>query len=83
MSFRDEHERKAHDVICIIKYGGIGGSVRTEDVRRIGDVLRGKPLAPAIVPPPAGVFRVPAVMVQLPTELRGTPAIPTIRIPTP
>lgn len=69
MSFRDEHERKAHDVICIIKYGGIGGSVRTEDVRRIGDVLRGKPLAPVIHMP---VVRMPA-----------GPVIPTIRIPTP
>ena len=51
MVFRDDWERKAHDVICVIKYGGSGGSVRVEDVRRIGDILRGRPLAPVFKPP--------------------------------
>lgn len=46
MIFRDEHERKAHDVICIVKYGSVGGSVATKDVRRVGDILRGHTLDP-------------------------------------
>ena len=47
MSFRDDHERKAHDIICIVRFGGIGGSVRQEDIRRVGDILRGQPLVTA------------------------------------
>ena len=46
MIFRDEHERKAHDVICFIKYGSVGGQVRMEDVRRVADILRGHRLDP-------------------------------------
>lgn len=44
MPFRDEWEQKAHDIICIIKYGSRGGTARDEDVRRVADILRGKPL---------------------------------------
>lgn len=67
MIFRDDWERKAHDVICTIKYGGAGGSVRVDDVRRIGDILRGRPLAPqfkvTVKPPPS--VTIPKVVVPL------------------
>lgn len=62
--FRDEHERKAHDVICTIKYGGRGGSVSTNDVREVGDILRGQPFRPAIPLPTR-----PVVMLPLPGKV--------------
>lgn len=43
--FRDEFERKAHDVISIMKHGSPGGNARAEEVRRVADYLRGGPLA--------------------------------------
>lgn len=55
--FRDEWDRKAHDIICIIKYGGRGGSVRTPDMHKIGDILRGGP--PVMFAPPAPKAAVP------------------------
>lgn len=63
--FRDEWERKAHDAICIFKYGAVGGSVATADVRRVADYLRGGSYRPPVVMPPLPVavvcaaFKVP------------------------
>lgn len=45
---RDEFDRKAHDVICMLNYGSQGGTVRTEELHKIGDYLRGKPFNPII-----------------------------------
>ena len=38
MIFRDDWDRKAHDVMCIAKYGTPGGSVNTKDMHRAGDL---------------------------------------------
>lgn len=69
--FRDEFDRKAHDVICLVKYGSVGGSVATSDMRRVGDYLRGGPVRPAV---PAVPVLPRAVVPQLPR----IPAIPTL-----
>lgn len=66
--FRDEFDHKAHDVICLVKYGSVGGSVATSDMRRVGDYLRGGPVRPAVPVLPRAV--VPA--------LPRIPAIPTL-----
>ena len=68
-AFRDDYERQAHDIICIIKYGGRGGSVRTAELRDVADYLRGRPLdvqparvnlpSPCVVKPPLPVVRLP------------------------
>lgn len=61
--FRDEWDRKAHDVMCIAKYGSPGGSVPTKDVHRAGDLLRGHPFMPAIkVPVIPLVLSIPKVL---------------------
>lgn len=66
MSFRDEHERKAHDIICLIKYNGVGGQVREAELRKVANILRGGPLVPKITmripgsnPPPPPTIRLP------------------------
>ena len=70
--FRDEFDRKAHDVICLVKYGSTGGSVSTSDMKRVGDYLRGGPVRPAVPVIPTQP-RIPAI----PTQPR-IPAIPTL-----
>lgn len=59
MLCRDEFDRKAHDIICIIKYGSPGGGVRTEEVIKVGDILRGHPFKPVLVIPPPPVVKPP------------------------
>ncbi len=93
MSFRDEHERMAHDVICIIKFGGIGGSVRNEDLYRVADVLRGRPFPTApreVVPTVAHTFNFPIptggeLSIKMPKvtlpDIKMPPAQPTILMP--
>lgn len=56
-TFADKHEQQAYDIICILKYGSIGGSVNSKDIKRIGDYLRGGPIKPAVV-----VVRPPVVV---------------------
>lgn len=46
---RDEFDRKAHDILCIIRYGSIGGGVDVEEMRKVSDVLRGHPFQPTII----------------------------------
>lgn len=65
MIFRDEYERKAMDIICIIKYGSIGGQANAKDVERVGDILRGHPFKREL----------PKVSISLP------PVLPTIKLP--
>lgn len=47
-TFADDYERKAHAVICLVKHGGIGGSVTTQQLRQVADYLRGGPLRPKL-----------------------------------
>ena len=37
----DHFEQQAHDIICIIRYGSTGGSVRNDELRRVASYLRG------------------------------------------
>lgn len=78
MIFRDDYERKAHDIICHIKYGSVGGLVQAKDVQHIGDILRGKSFRPAVtvpevckvfsvkVPPPVQPFVIPPTIPKVP-----------------
>lgn len=50
--FRDDWDRKAHDIICIVKYGAPGGSVATKDMQRVSDILRGGSFKQPVVVPP-------------------------------
>ena len=73
----DPHEQRAHDIICMIRYGSPGGSVRTDEVRKVADYLRGGPKRPAapmvprvtvpVVPPVAPVVPPPPRIPQVPT----------------
>lgn len=68
--FRDEFERKAHDVICIVKHGTPGGNARAEEVRRVADYLRGGPLSTTRVPPVPVVFPKPLAVPPPPATLK-------------
>lgn len=59
--FRDDWDRKAHDIICIVKYGNPGGSVATKELHRVSDILRGRSFKqPVVVPPlPVAAVKVP------------------------
>lgn len=71
--FADEYERKAHDIICIVKHGSIGGQASTQEVKRVAAYLRGdtaqrrpgsNPPPPLLVKPqpprnPPPVFKLP------------------------
>lgn len=56
----DHHEQQAHDIICMIRYGSPGGSVRNDEVRKVADYLRGGPKRPA-----APMVRVPPVIPRI------------------
>lgn len=66
MIFRDDWDRKAHDVMCIAKYGTPGGSVNTKDMHRAGDLLRGAPFRAAVVIPP---LPAPVIVPPLPLKV--------------
>lgn len=68
MVFRDDWDRKAHDVMCIAKYGAPGGSVNAKDLARAGDLLRGGPFRPPVVaiPLPSRVVTIPLPVVMIP-----------------
>jgi hypothetical protein len=59
---RDEWDRKAHDILCIIKYGSVGGGVRTDEMYKVSNILRGhafRPTVPVLVlPPPIPVVKI-------------------------
>lgn len=50
--FADHWEEKAHGVICLIKYNGIGGKVDQRQMVRVADYLRGHSLKPKLPPLP-------------------------------
>lgn len=59
MAFADEHERKAHDIICTIKYGGCGGTVSNQLLKQVGDILRGGPIRKLPLPLPKPAMPLP------------------------
>lgn len=71
----DQHEQQAHDIICMIRYGSPGGTVRNEELRKIADYLRGGPKRSTVAMPV--LPRVPAV----PTVSVSIPGIPNIKLP--
>lgn len=78
MTFRDDWDRKAHDIICIVRYGNTGGSVRNDEVRRVSDVLRGHPhRPPAPVLPVVAIARVISV-----DPLPGGYRVTAVKLPT-
>jgi hypothetical protein len=81
MVFRDDYERKAHDILCIIKYGSIGGQARKEDIERVGDILRGHSLKSKVLVPKVPVAhdpKTPPVSISMPNI---TVRLPTIKLP--
>ena len=76
MVFRDDYERKAHDILCIIKYGSIGGQARKEDIERVGDILRGHSLKSKVLV--AHDPKTPPVSISMPNI---TVRLPTIKLP--
>lgn len=83
------NERIAHDLICIIKYGSIGGSVSANEISRLvsymestGLVQREVPAIriPGSNPPPNGPR--PAPPPNPPKITIGAPVLPTITLPT-
>lgn len=81
MFFRDDWERKAHDVICVIKHGSIGGQVQQRDIERVGDILRGHSLKPKLVIPK--VNGLPVVTAHDPTKVNGKVELPNVTIKAP
>ena len=83
MVFRDDYERKAHDILCIIKYGSIGGQARKEDIERVGDILRGHSLKskPKLVIPK--VNGLPVVTGHDPTKTIAKVELPNVTIKAP
>lgn len=79
MIFRDDYERQAHDIICIIKYGATGGKVNTNDMRRVADIIRGRTLdppkpkivAPLVVPK----VTLPNLVVTIPNVTAAVPIV--------
>lgn len=66
---RDEWDRKAHDILCIIKYGSVGGGIRAEEMYKVSDILRGHPYRPTLPPLPVvtpPVVALPPVPVVMP-----------------
>lgn len=89
MLFRDDWERKAHDIICTIKYGRMGGNISAEDVEKVADILRGHSLRPPRVtlpktpgsnPPPMGPRPAPPA-ITLPRATPPTMTLPKLPLP--
>lgn len=78
MVFADRYEEQAHDVICMIRYGGIGGSVPTKLVKQVGDYLRGGPHHTTVKPklPP-----LPKMGALPPLPAVGLPPLPSLPLP--
>lgn len=55
----------AHDIICIIRYGGTGGSANSQDVKKVADYL-GR--IPALRPVPQVRVVLPKPKVTLPGQ---------------
>ena len=67
------NERIAHDLICIIKYGSIGGSVNANEISRLVDHMERTGLvqreAPAVTMPTMSI------------KMAAPSVLPTIRLP--
>lgn len=80
-------ERIAHDLICIIKYGSIGGSVRVNEINKLVDYMEriglvqrapgSNPPAPR-VPKPAPPPNPPAITIP---KINGLP-VPSVQLPS-
>lgn len=82
--FADEWEEKAHSVICLIKYNGVGGSVDKNLLRKVGDHLRGyslKPKLPTLPRIAPALPPLPPVLPQLPTLNGPVPSLPLPPLP--
>ena len=62
---RDEYDRKAHDIICILRYGNVGGGVHTDQMYKVSDILRGHPYQPKLPPPPIVLLPPPPPIIVL------------------
>lgn len=62
MAFRDDAESKAHEILCVIRYGSNGGSVPAKEVQQIGDIIRGHKLQPTIVIKPP-LIKLPLIVI--------------------
>lgn len=69
--FRDEFEDMAYAVITHYKYGSYGGMVPTNDIRRIGNVLRGHSIDPPKI-------KLVPLVVKLPVVAPALPVLPVL-----
>lgn len=67
------NERIAHDLICIIKYGSIGGSVNANEISRLVDHMERTGLVKREVP----AVKMPTMSIKMAVPS----ALPTIRLP--
>lgn len=73
----------AHDIICICKYGSVGGSASATELKRVIDYLRKigtLPSEPA--PPPRVAVAIPKVN-NVPVLVMHRPDAPTVQIAPP
>lgn len=75
------NERIAHNLICIIKYGSIGGSVNANEISRLVSYMESTGLVQREVP----AVRIPSVPRPAPPAIK-TPSVtislpPSIRLP--
>lgn len=89
-AFRDIYEDQAYAVICQVKYGGYGGLVETNLIRKCGDILRGRSLDPpkikVALPQPVSTITLPgtgAVVPVLPFVNQAPHAAAPINISVP
>lgn len=75
MIFRDDYERQAHDIICIIKYGATGGKVNTNDMRRVADIIRGRTLDPPKPKITMPKVTLPNLVVTIPNVTAAVPIV--------
>lgn len=72
-------ERMAHDIICIVKYGSVGGSAPTSDVERVVDYMERaglvKPILIAHDPKTA------PVICNMPRPAIKLPSLPPLKLP--
>jgi hypothetical protein len=80
--FADDWERKAHDVICFIKYGGAGGKVDNRLMQQVADHLRGYPLKRTVTTPTLKLPPLPPLpLPPLPVLLPPLPLPPLPKLP--
>lgn len=84
------NERIAHDLICIIKYGTIGGSVSSNEISRLvshmertGLVQREVPAVkmPSVPRPAPPAIKAPSVTIKAPGFAATISLPPSIKLP--